>query len=416
MKRQKLVSVFCATALFALLQTATVFAAGWTTNSQGQWIYLDNNGEKVYDEWRKDASGQNYYYLNHNGVMATNTLVDGIYYVDSNGVMVRNSWQRIQDDDWDGELSWYYFADSGKAVESGWKTINGQRYFFDDYKMKTGWMEYNDATYYFDDSGSMAEGWRYLYPSDEDSWNEEYWYYFANNGKMSASKEQKINGSYYLFDGQGRMLSGWANPSNFTCSYFDNLRDAQNIDSLRYYKESGAQASGWVYTMTPDGFDEGWYYLRDGRAYSPNYRTTKLDNTYCVAKIDGKVYCFDNTGLMMTDLVETSDGRIFYFEEDGRMATGDVTIDGEKFYMDTSGKLGSLGSAYTGVKNGYLYENGVRVTADDGSKYEIKTVEGKQYLVNENGKIKTSGTAKDSYGTKYTVKKNGSNGYIITTE
>lgn len=413
MKKKTFLSILCTTAFLTVGSAATAFAAGWTTNNHNQWVFVDSDGELVRDEWRKDAAGQNFYYLGSDGVMATNTLVDETYYVGSDGIMVRNSWQTIRDNNWNGDVHWYYFDDNGKAVTNGWKTINGQRYFFEDSKMKTGWMDYNDTSYYFDESGAMAQGWRFLYPED-DEWSEEYWYYFGENGKMSAGKEQKINGAYYMFDRQGRMLSGWANPSNFSCSYFGNLSDVHSIDSLRFYNEAGQKVDGWSYEMTPDGYDEGWYYFRDGRAYNPNYRTTKLDGNYCVGKIDGKVYCFDQDGLMMTGLVETSDGRLFYFEDDGRMATGNVTIDGEKFYMDDSGKLGDIGSAYTGVKNGYLYENGVRVTADDGSRYEIKVVEGKKYLVNESGKIKTSGTVKDSYGTTYKVEKDGANGYKIT--
>lgn len=414
MKKKNLLSVFAVTALLTLGCTVTSFAAGWTTNTANQWIYIDSNGEQVFDEWRKDASGTYFYYLDSNGVMAVNSLINGTYYVGADGIMVKNCWQHLpSDDEWDSGLYWYYFSDTGKALESGWKTINGQRYYFEDYKMQTGWLTYNGSTYYLDDSGTMATGWRYLYPDDENS-NEEYWFYFGSNGKMSFSKEQKIDGSYYAFDSAGRMLSGWVNLSDFTSSYFDNLSNTQNVDALRYYNAGGQQVNGWIYTMTPDGYDEGWYYFRDGRAYNPNYKTTKLDSNYCVAKIDGSVYCFDKNGYMMTDLIETSDGRLFYFDESGRMATGKVNIDGEQFYMDTTGKLGSLGSAATGPKNGYLYENGTLVTADYGTRYEIKTVDGKQYLVNEKGKIKTSGTVKDSDGNSYKVTKDSNGNYNIT--
>lgn len=413
MKKKTLCSVLCAAALFTLSSAATVFAAGWTTNYNGQWVYLDEDGDMVYDEWRRDAGGNYFYHLGDNGIMETNTLVDGSYYVGADGVMVRNSWQQIRDNDWDGGVYWYYFGDTGKAVENGWKTIDGQRYFFEDCKLKTGWLTTNDATFYFDENGYMTTGWQYLYP-DTDEWSDRHWFYFSNTGKMISGKEQRIDGSYYIFDTQGRMLSGWVNPSNLTCSYFDNLRDGKNIDGLRYYTSSGRRLDGWYFTMTPDGYDEGWYFFREGRAYNPNFKTTKLDDNYCVAKIGDKVYCFDKSGLMVTDLVETSDGRLFYFESDGRMATGNITIDGEKFYMETNGQLGNVGSAYTGVKNGYLYSNGARVSAEEGTRYEIKVVDNKKYLVSESGKIKTSGTVKDAYGTSYTVQKDNNGGYKIT--
>ena len=48
--------------------------------------------------------------------------------------------------------------------------------------------------------------------------------------------------------------------------------------------------------------------------------------------------------------------------------------------------------------------------------YEIKEVDGKQYLVNESGKVKTSGTARDADGVKYRVTKNSDGTYNITIE
>ena len=62
------------------------------------------------------------------------------------------------------------------------------------------------------------------------------------------------------------------------------------------------------------------------------------------------------------------------------------------------------------------YRDGQAVCADEGMKYKMETVNGLNYVVNESGKIKTSGTAKDADGLKYTIKKNSAGGYDITTE
>ena len=57
----------------------------------------------------------------------------------------------------------------------------------------------------------MAAGWKQL-PDPNDDWGE-YWFYFGTNGKMVRETEKSIGGTAYIFDHEGRMLTGWVNPS-----------------------------------------------------------------------------------------------------------------------------------------------------------------------------------------------------------
>ena len=65
------------------------------------------------------------------------------------------------------------------------------------------------------------------------------------------------------------------------------------------------------------------------------------------------------------------------------------------------------------VKDGSLYENGRLVSAEEGMKYEKVTVDGKTYVVNESGKVKTSGTVTDADGVKYKITKDQNGGYNV---
>ena len=126
----------------------------------------------------------------------------------------------------------------------------------------------------------------------------------------------------------------------------------------------------------------------------------------------------DLKGRMKTGLVELSDGRKFYFDSDGKMKTGRIVInddnhDNEVFYFTTSGSIGTRGDGFTGVKDGSLYENGRLVSAEEGMKYEKVTVDGKTYVVNESGKVKTSGTVTDADGVKYKITKDQNGGYNV---
>lgn len=415
MKRQMLTTAMAA-AVLAAGMSITAYAQGWVTKENGQWGYQERDGSWSADSWEKGADGS-YYYLNSSGDMVVNQLIDDTYYVDANGVMIRNAWQQIPDE-WDGTLKWCYFTDSGKIIEEGWRTINDAKYYFEESRMVTGWQDINDATYYFNGSGAMVTGWQYLEQREVDDygWGEPQWYWFTSTGKMVSSKEQTINGKNYFFDDQGRMLTGWVDPVNLVSSQYGEL--SGDINDLRYHKADGSGADGWEYLLSPDESEECWYYFRDGRAYSTTYKAKALDDRYALASIDGKTYCFRADGRMYTGLLELDDGRIYYFDENGVMQTGRVVVndenhDNEVFYFTSSGSLGSKGDGVTGVKNGYLYEDGALVYAEEGMKYEIKEVDGKEYLVNESGKVKTSGTVRDGNDVKYKVTKNSDGGYNI---
>ena len=392
--------------------------AGWSQNGGDWYYYHDRSGDMITDEWVK--SGDYFYYLGHDGKMVTNSLIDDVYYVDANGARVTNSWQYFYGEDiWDeDEAGWRYFGSNGKMYQDGMKEIGGIWYHFEDGIMSTGWNEVGDYTYYFKASGARANGWQWLADPDEDNWGE-YWYYFGNNGKMITSDDKVINDKIYIFDEDGHMLTGWVNPEDFTSSGNWDLSNEDTADIL-FFDDNGAAAEGWHYMSAPDGSDEYWFYFYAGHAYSPQYKTTVVDD-YGMAKINDETYCFDEEGHLVTGLIEAN-GKYFYFDEDnGVMRTGRTSIsndefDEQEFYFATTGTIGKRGGGLTGVKDGRVYENGLMLRAEDGMKYQIVEIRDndvvKRYLVNESGKVKTSGTVKDGDGVKYKVTKSGSSYHI----
>ena len=223
-KQTKLVAVLSAAALLAVGASMTSFAAGWTEEN-GTWVYYNNDDELVTNEWKK--SGSNYYYLDENGEMLTESWVDDEYYVDETGKMVTNTWLKlvpyegeVNDPDSDGE-AWYWFDSKGKRVSDMKKTINGKVYFFDsDGLMENGWFEDDDDIYYLgdEDDGARKSGWLWLeQPTEEDVsieeddcelCEEEGWYWFSKDGKLyrDATKAKKIDGKYYYFNEHLAML------------------------------------------------------------------------------------------------------------------------------------------------------------------------------------------------------------------
>ena len=145
-KQTKLVAVLSAAALLAIGASMTSFAATKWVQEGEDWVYLDRDGERECNVWRR--SGDNYYYLNEDGIMARDTLVKddtvgATYYVDENGVRVTNAWKEIPNDEGaqvgsentedTPEVLYYYFGSAGKAYTAGnekkVREINGKLYF-----------------------------------------------------------------------------------------------------------------------------------------------------------------------------------------------------------------------------------------------------------------------------------------------
>lgn len=164
----------------------------------------------------------------------------------------------------------YYYVDG--QVKTGWQSIDGKRYFFDDAGvMKTGWITQGDKKYYLDNKGEMKTGWL------DDDGNK---YYLDQTGAMRTGWVADGGKEYYL-DNKGVMKTGW-------------LSFAEN----RYYLDSsGAMKTGWL-------ADAGeWYYL-------------------------------DNSGLMKTGWVN-SEGRWFYLNGSGVLKNTQALVNNSQWdYLD----------------------------------------------------------------------------------
>jgi glucan-binding YG repeat protein len=431
MRNSKKIALIMGLASMAAIGSAfAAFAAsGWQYTNEG-WRYFDSSGEPVTDSWKK--SGNDTYYLDDSGYMATEKLIDkdGYYYVNEDGVRVTDTWMKLQSDD-DDDPHWYYFTSSGKAKEEGFSTIKGHKYHFTDSKMDTGWFDDDKGnTYYFgnDDEGWAHSGWLDYdgLSDDADSKDrEEGWYYFnPSSGKLYTNCEKKINGYYYAFNDDGKMLNSWVSFDKATSS---NATPSNEV--YKYFQDpEGNRKNGWVKIEDYESdditrsFEEGWYYLKNGQPYSTSYKTTLIDDGVGFATINGKTYAFDDNGKMYTGVI-LAGGHYYYFgnDDDGAMKTGKNVIkdsdiyEGETMFFAKSGSIGAKGASVTGVYNSYLYNEGLLVEGD--SKYSIVTVDGLTYLITEKGKVVTTGTVKDTDAhIKYTVKKNSEGGYDITSE
>lgn len=527
-KQAKLVAVLSAAALLAVGASMTSFAATphWDMED-GEWVYLDRNGDKVTDVWKK-SNGQ-WYYLDSDGYMAKDTVIeddDDKYYVGEDGARVTNAWVSMDNDDLlddDDELEsidtvWMYFGANGKALGAGSdqgeiKKLSygdGQSGYFifnEDGYMLSGWKEWskNDKLYYL---GNQNEGWartdwQYLQVDPDldcfsgineadEEFHDEEWFFFKSDGKAVRDDTQKYNGRTYAFDQWGRMVDRWvydsATNSNMTneggssstygVATSGTPTRVSSSSAAFYREEEGGRDKNWILAYPKTSYDnysddEFWFYLdskgRPFRAVDPSdypeYKdklveddpgtSSRIDdddaalgdadtNTTAVAAkaIKSYTYLFNENGVMLTGLFQLNDvykgtdathkmNGIYYFTIDGNHGSNEgKMVTNKKEKIDVHGDMetyyfGKDGKAFTNVIiNGTVYGNNGQLVNEygDGSTYQVVNVDdfstgglwdkghtkqlvpaGANVLINENGKIKQSGTTTDINDTKVKV-------------
>jgi len=405
-KQTKLVAALSATALLAVGASMTSFARGWTEIGDGEYVYLDSDGERVTSEWRR--SGSDYFFLDENGEIAKSRLItpndgdtDAYYYVNSIGARLKNQWARVINEDGDTvndeepEMFWYYLGTNGKAYRcddggiADFKkfSINyagkNRNFFFDtEGRMVTGWIDYQekngDVNRYYCDPDDPAGGyavtdWKELeVPEDWNSAAEEYdvveWFYFDGNGKAKKAdtagkpKVWYYNGWYYSFDENGVMLDDWYDSSLAT----SNTITATNANAETFSSYYGTkQGSGWVYTDKNDDGEYDYYYLvtyRDNNNEKKNVPFNSFADNRNPAQmraksINGKIYLFDTDGTM-------KDGRQIL--EVGDADADDGNWGGVPFKGLAAGTY-YFNSGSTGVKGQMMY--GKQTVEKDGETY-----------------------------------------------
>ena len=344
-KQTKLVAVLSAAALLAIGASMTSFAkAGWALDGD-EWVWLDGNGDRVTNEWKKSADG-NYYWLDEDGLIAENQIIeddDEIYYVNEYGVRVRGAWQSVPNED-DLEVNgitpdelWYYFGANGRATR---KTDTDNKYdykktsvewsqgtdtfFFDsEGHMVTGWIEHDKDIYYCTEYGNAVKGWQELEPDDDmvnshaSDYEDTERFNFKDSGKLRKADEGKgtltwySNGQYYAFDENGVLLTDWYDVRSIATDSKIVQTDGMKAtaDEAGYAGEYPAAGTGWVYSLDPDEDDYHWYYLvsiNDGKTITRNvpFNLMADDSYYRAKQIKGKTYLFDEKGIMKTGLVD----------------------------------------------------------------------------------------------------------------
>lgn len=293
----------------------------------GKTYYFDSKGS-IYTGWlKKDGS---WYYFFKNGTMATDTTIENCY-LDHDGIWRNYTWTKT-------DAGWTYGYDALNIARSGWRTINGLRYYFnDDGIMQTGWLEADGNTYFLRSDGSMARDCYVdiYYLDKEGKWNSNLdkphwqkqdgkWWFRHPGGTCTRNGWEEIDGHKYFFDEEGYMQTGWIawNGNWYYCS------------------SSGEQITDkWIGDRYVD---------KDGIWSDDKWMDTEA----------GRMYRFGN-GTYAKGWT-TINGKRYYFNTEGILQTGWKTIDGKVYFLDTEqgGAELSHSGRYKWTGSGWTYSAG----------------------------------------------------------
>ena len=362
---------------------------GWIkTENYGytDWNYANTDGSLVTG-W-KQIGGKWYYFEEWSGSMVADQSyrIDGkYYYFNENGHMqgADGGWIKVVSD-W-GDTYWYY-ANKGGSLVTGWKNIGGKDYYFGPEMASNTAREIDGKFYAFDEGGLMLGangGWvslktfRYWYDSNgkehKETGEPPYWFYAEKGGSL-VTGWRKISDTWYYFDpyNEGQMARGTVYTDNGTYQCAQSgalLGEAGGWTKVEftnvYYDGTGKRVTEkrdyWIYTEKGGKVVEnGWKTISGKTYYFEDGIMAKSANKY----IDEKYYIFDENGALSKGgwvKGNTSGGKTtwYYANSDGTAKEGWHKIDG-KWYLFRAGRM-VRGSAYDEKADAQyiLQDNGV---------------------------------------------------------
>ena len=244
------------------------------------------------------------------------------------------------------------FGETYGIMQTGWKTVDGKKYYFDPDTglavqgfFTTG--DYNNM-YYSDGMNGLLTGWQTI--DDKE-------YYFGSDGIMFRGLTN-IEGKRYYFDvdtGERYTEDGLLWIGDNACFYllaeggiYSGLKE---VDGLLYlFSEWTGRAISGLETVGSDTyyFDESTYTAKTGFITVNNkvyYFGEDFRMVTGLKSIDGALYNFSENGSMYTGYLKDSDGSIYYFDDvSGAAVSGWYTLStGNRYYFDPETKKAVTG-------------------------------------------------------------------------
>lgn len=295
----------------------------------------------VREKWYKE-DGYWKYRLSDDEMTIGWRKIDGVYYFfNGQGQMQAGKWLHLKDSREKIDGNWYYLNNNGDMRETGWFNQDGNWYYI----TSTGARSYNELLeiagqkYLFDKDGKMLTGYQVFNGKKM---------FFSESGALQTagnpSTWQKIDSDWYFYDEDGLRTVGKKNINGSTY-YFNQEGVMQTgwafVDGhWNYFASSGAMKTGWVKDQ------ETWYYLdKDGIMLTGSQDINGV-RYYLNASgamqtgwkwQDNSWYFYTNSGAMKTGWLKDNESWYYLNPETGIMVVGSKEIDGKTYFFKSSG-------------------------------------------------------------------------------
>lgn len=232
------------------------------------------------------------------------------------------------------ELGGYtYYLNNGYITAGGFTNIDGETYYFDDYGERySGWKTLNSKRYYFFEDGYVAKGFVGI-SCDDGTFKT---FYFTNKGVMLTGT-QEIDGKTYLFSGGG---AGKQKGEMYHSEWWV-YTNSKGETVKKYFNKNGVMVTGLK------GIDGKTYCFSDTGALITKSLVKIGKKTYFVNKngivqkqkfvsTGGYRYYFNKNGVMLKKRFITSGKNTYYADKTGALRKGWVTIKGKNYYFAKS--------------------------------------------------------------------------------
>ena len=262
--------------------------------------------------------------VNNNGTEVTR---NGKWYLQDKQGQDLNGWQKLNDN------RTVYYDPSNNAMVHGEKQINSYWYHFaeNNGQVSIGFTNLNDGRHvYYNEKGQMQHGFTQV-PNKANNTTSTY-HFAENNGDMTKGEAQ-LNGHWYNFGTDGKMMTGFHHIAGNRTVYYS---DKEN--------NKGQMQKG----LTKVGNSTYYFALNNGDMFRGEH------------SINNHWYNFGTNGIMMTGFQRIAGNRTVYYDANGQMQKGLTKVGNNTYYFALNngnmikGEVQTNGHWYNFDNNGHM--------------------------------------------------------------
>lgn len=339
------------------------------------YYFFDSNG--IMKTGVQRVGTKLYFFSTKTGARLTGWIYtsSGTYYANkSTGALLTSTTWGKYTFGADGKLVKNAGSETAANAKSGWVTSGGKTYYYVNGKKATGLVTVGTHRYYFGTDGVLKRKSVVTVNSER--------YYVGEEGYVLSSQFVSWNGKTYFASSEGKLAKGITKVGKYWYFFYTkNCAMAKKVLVSSYGNSYYLQANGRALTGSQLKVNGSWYYFdTDAKMvknrvvgswfYGPDGKGTKLSSGgSTTVTMNHKLYLLSSSGTMKVSSWATVGKKRYYFGADGAAVTGVQTIGGRTYLFNQDGSQITGSSAEL---DGILYT----LSKTDGHVLSSKKIDG----------------------------------------